>query len=931
MKKILTGAVLAFALLIPVFSFALMTTIAPEGDYNPNETQTDCVALQNNLGYRMRDARTNNDEVSLLQDFLIGRGTLNLNSTFVEATGYFGGATLAAVKKLQQSIGLQPTGYVGPLTRGKIKAMTCDGVTPVKESTVPGCTAGALFSATTGRSCAGSTTTTSAPTATLTVNNGSSAVVGVGDRVSIVWSSANADSHIGRMSSFGCTSSSNNKTLDDDVLEAHGTELESIDLSMAGCTMSLVFVAKNTATEQRATATATVYVRPASATPTVPGCLPGALFSATTGRSCLSRVSAAINQDSLNVILSGPITIKGTAYNTASVKISVTSLNTPLYPTGYSSSNIVSVQDNMWSVTYSEGLPSTGTYTVKVSSTDLQTGRILTQGILTAKTTTSTVSGCTEGALFSATTGRSCVGDTTTPTITMISPQAGAIFAPGDRINVNWSSTNLPGMVVNVTLEGGDPGHLVQTHLATFVPISNGSASVSLPANARGSYRMTVWVTRIADGDPRSVLSANIISIQPVVTTITPVVKTTGMNYTSDAGLLAGYIDSKGATVKASGWFEWGTTTSLGNSTPCEYNYEGVTMLSCSANISGLTQNTAYYFRIAASGPQGNVYGNTLSFRTSIATITIASPNSGAITKIGDAIPVSWSYVNAPLKSQVVVSLKLIQQASYSTVSGVSGGTWQSPLLSSSFGVGSVGNGSHAWTTGPGRLELPGLYEITANISDCDPRGCNYNSESVRKIWATSNPVRFTIDAPPTLTFTASPSTISLGGNTVLAWFSTGATSCNAPDSNALSGSVVAAPYQTNTYNVVCTGPGGSVTKSVTVTVSAASITVTSVVPVSQGQLVNMQFSSLPVGWNIRIIGVSGVSQTLPVTSTSLLPVQGSYTGNSVVGYTLPTGGPNFAAIIVPLATPAGSYVIEVSDPSAGWVTKLRTFPFYIR
>ncbi len=124
MKKILTGAVLAFALLIPAFSFALMTTIAPEGDYNPNETQTDCVALQNNLGYRMRDAQTN-DEVSLLQDFLISRGTLS-----GEATGYFGLATLTAVKKLQQSIGLQSTGYVGPFTRGKIKAMTCGATTP---------------------------------------------------------------------------------------------------------------------------------------------------------------------------------------------------------------------------------------------------------------------------------------------------------------------------------------------------------------------------------------------------------------------------------------------------------------------------------------------------------------------------------------------------------------------------------------------------------------------------------------------------------------------------------------------------------------------------------------------------------------------------------------------------------------------------------
>lgn len=111
---------------------------------------------------------------------------------------------------------------------------------------------------------------------------------------------------------------------------------------------------------------------------------------------------------------------------------------------------------------------------------------------------------------------------------------------------------------------------------------------------------------------------------------------------------------------------------------------------------------------------------------------------------------------------------------------------------------------------------------------------------------------------------------------------------------------------------------------------SGASITVTSVVPTPAGQIVNTQFSGVPAGWNIRIIGVSGTAQPLPVTSTSFLPVPGSYTGNAVAEYTVPAGGASFAAINVPLSAPGGAYVIEVSDPSSGWLIKLRTPAFNV-
>lgn len=42
-----------------------------------------------------------------------------------EATGYFGALTFRAVQSYQQSKGFNPSGFVGPLTRGAVYGDTC--------------------------------------------------------------------------------------------------------------------------------------------------------------------------------------------------------------------------------------------------------------------------------------------------------------------------------------------------------------------------------------------------------------------------------------------------------------------------------------------------------------------------------------------------------------------------------------------------------------------------------------------------------------------------------------------------------------------------------------------------------------------------------------------------------------------------------------
>jgi len=91
-------------------------------------------------------------------------------------TGYFGPLTLAAVKAYQASKGIATTGYVGPLTRAALNAevSTTGTTTTTTSSTVPGCAAGALFSATTGQSCVTSTVAGCAPGALFSATTGQS-------------------------------------------------------------------------------------------------------------------------------------------------------------------------------------------------------------------------------------------------------------------------------------------------------------------------------------------------------------------------------------------------------------------------------------------------------------------------------------------------------------------------------------------------------------------------------------------------------------------------------------------------------------------------------------------------------------------------------------------------------------------------------------
>lgn len=80
----------------------------------PIPVSTDAVAITSNLGFKSRGT-----QVTTLQMVLIQHGYMT-----GEPTGYFGVVTLKAVKEFQKAHGVNPTGYVGPLTRAVLANMT---------------------------------------------------------------------------------------------------------------------------------------------------------------------------------------------------------------------------------------------------------------------------------------------------------------------------------------------------------------------------------------------------------------------------------------------------------------------------------------------------------------------------------------------------------------------------------------------------------------------------------------------------------------------------------------------------------------------------------------------------------------------------------------------------------------------------------------
>ncbi len=87
-------------------------------------------------------------------------------------------------------------------------------------------------------------------------------------------------------------------------------------------------------------------------------------------------------------------------------------------------------------------------------------------------------------------------------------------------------------------------------------------------------------------------------------------------NNVGKTATLNGTVNPNGADTTVS--FEWGIDTSYGNTTSSQVITAGIIAVAKSANISGLTPNTPYHFRVKAVNSIGTTYGLDVSFTTPI-------------------------------------------------------------------------------------------------------------------------------------------------------------------------------------------------------------------------------------------------------------------------------------------------------------------------
>jgi len=108
---------------------------------------------------------------------------------------------------------------------------------------------------------------------------------------------------------------------------------------------------------------------------------------------------------------------------------------------------------------------------------------------------------------------------------------------------------------------------------------------------------------------------------------LVPIVLTKNASFISSASaLLNGEVNPRGA--KTDVWFEWGTTPSLGNSTPRRSEGSGTDSSSYSFALTGLQPGTSYYFRAVAENAYGRNFGSIASFTTSGGSVEFLSPAS---------------------------------------------------------------------------------------------------------------------------------------------------------------------------------------------------------------------------------------------------------------------------------------------------------------
>jgi hypothetical protein len=148
----------------------------------------------------------------------------------------------------------------------------------------------------------------------------------------------------------------------------------------------------------------------------------------------------------------------------------------------------------------------------------------------------------------------------------------------------------------------------------TVNQIKTGNTTQAVLANISGLTAGTTYHYRIVATNSRGTRYGLDRTFTTLHATGPPVVTTNpATNVARSSATLNGTIDPHGLSSTVS--FQYGRTTSYGSTTANQIK-TGNTYQNVSANISGLTANATYHFRIKATNSSGTRYGSDRTFTT---------------------------------------------------------------------------------------------------------------------------------------------------------------------------------------------------------------------------------------------------------------------------------------------------------------------------
>ena len=236
--------------------------------------------------------------------------------------------------------------------------------------------------------------------------------------------------------------------------------------------------------------------------------------------------------------------------------------------------------------------------------------------------------GTTNGSIASFTTTAAPIAPTaTTGAATAISPTTATVAG---TVNPNGQATT-------VWFLYGTSSTLAGAAQTSSQSLAAGTTATAVTANLTSLSASTTYFFQAVAQNATGTTNGTIASFTTTAVALAPTATTGAATaLTDNSASVAGAVNPNGQATTV--WFSYGTSSTLAGATqtPTQSLAAGTTATAVTANLTGLSASTTYYFQAVAQNPTGTTNGTIVSFTTTAAptftvggtAVTIATPGA---------------------------------------------------------------------------------------------------------------------------------------------------------------------------------------------------------------------------------------------------------------------------------------------------------------